>query len=195
MKKFVTVLLALVAALSMAVTAMAAPAPGVSDLEQEVLDALAAIEYTVDGETIKLPAEYYNQAEEYFMQYDTPLTAELVAKIKTLIADMTASAEAAGADTFGDLPYDEYMGYIARLNEIIAIDPDLKLYYTYDGPVYIVKTITNPDGSVYTYAAFLSRTATYTGFDSNNMVIALAVVAVAVSGCAAIALKARKQNA
>lgn len=193
MKKFVTVVLALVAAMSMALTASAAP--GVSDLEQEVLDALAAIEYTVGGETEYLPAEYYNQTEEYFMQYDTPLTAEVVASIKSLIADMTVSAEAAQALTFGELPYDEYMGYVARLNEILAIDPSLKLYYTYEGPVYIVKTLTRADGSVYTYAPFLSRTATYTGFDSNNMVIALAVMAVAVGGCAVVALKARKQNA
>ncbi len=193
MKRVVAVLLALVAAMSMAISASAAP--GVSALEQEVLDALAAIEYTVNGETVKLPAEYYNQAEEYFMQYDTPLTPELVAKIKALIADLTVSAEKAQAVKFGQLPYDEYMSYIGRLTEIMAIDPSLKLNYTYRGPVSITKTITNADGSTYTYAAFLSRTATYTGYDSNNMIIALAVLAVAVAGSAVVVFGSRKRRA
>lgn len=194
MKRIIATLLALVAAMSMAVSASAAP--GVSAMEQEVLDALSAIEYTVNGKTVKLPAEYYNQAQEYFVQYDTPLTADLVAKIKTLIADMTAAAEKAQVAWFGELSYDEYMSFIARINEIIAaVDPSLKLYYTYHGPVYIVKTVTGADGATYNTTVFVSRTATYTGFDSNNMIIALAVLAVAVAGSAVVVFGSRKRIA
>lgn len=87
------------------------------------------------------------------------------------------------------------MSYIGRLTEIMAIDPSLKLNYTYRGPVSITKTITNADGSTYTYAAFLSRTATYTGYDSNNMIIALAVLAVAVAGSAVVVFGSRKRRA
>lgn len=80
MKKLVTIVVAALLVLTLVPSVFAA---GVNDVEKEILAALRE-ELKINGKTVAIPAEYVNQAENFFLSYET--TEEqgkvILAKIK-----------------------------------------------------------------------------------------------------------------
>lgn len=139
MKKFISLALVLLLTVTMAVTAFAAG--GINANEQKVLDLLSQ-SVTVDGQKYVIPADYVNQAENYFNTID--MTSQEADEICGHIQEGIDYFVAAGAKDIAGLTYEEKLYILDCGKKAVAV---LGMTLTAD---FVDNTVTilAPDGTV-----------------------------------------------
>ena len=139
MKKFISLALVLLLTVAMAVPVFAAG--GINENEQKVLDLLSQ-SVTVDGQQYVIPADYVNQAENYFNTID--MTAQEADEITGYIQDGIDYFIASGAKDITGLTYEEKLYILDCGKKAVAV---LGMTLTAD---FVDNTVTilAPDGTV-----------------------------------------------
>lgn len=138
MKKLSTMIIAVIL---VAVSAVSVFAAGINSNEQAVLDELKT-SVTMKGGEMIIPAEYVNQAENYFNTIE--MTAEQSADIIAIIKDGKSFLEKSGASNIADLSFAQKQTLLSYGEKAVAV---LGMTMSYDKTSKSL-TISAPDGSV-----------------------------------------------
>lgn len=138
MKKLSTMIIAVIL---VAVSAVSVFAAGINSNEQAVLDELKT-SVTMKGGEMIIPAEYVNQAENYFNTIE--MTAEQSADIIAIIKDGKSFLEKSGASNIADLSFAQKQTLLSYGEKAVAV---LGMTMSYDKTSKSL-TIYAPDGSV-----------------------------------------------
>ena len=138
MKKLSTMIIAVIL---VAVSAVSVFAAGINSSEQAVLDELKT-SVTMKGGEMTIPAEYVNQAENYFNTIE--MTAEQSADIIAIIKDGKSFLEKSGASNIADLSFAQTQTLLSYGEKAVAV---LGMTMSYDKTSKSL-TISAPDGSV-----------------------------------------------
>ena len=138
MKKLSTMIIAVIL---VAVSAVSVFAAGINSSEQAVLDELKT-SVTMKGGEMTIPAEYVNQAENYFNTIE--MTAEQSADIIAIIKDGKSFLEKSGASNIADLSFAQKQTLLSYGEKAVAV---LGMTMSYDKTSKSL-TISAPDGSV-----------------------------------------------
>lgn len=164
MKKAISVILALVmCSMFLAVSVSAA---GINTYEQEVQDNLSQ-SIVVDGKTVKLPAEYYNQAKNYLMS-SVDLKKDQADEVNGYVNEAIQLVKEDGTVTADGFSA-EVNNAILSLAEKSASVVDLNL--TYDGKT--VKLVDSSNKVVFSNSAAIK----VTGVSADVMAISVILVA------------------
>lgn len=138
MKKLSTMIIAVIL---VAVSAVSVFAAGINSNEQAVLDELKT-SVTMKGGEMTIPAEYVNQAENYFNTIE--MTAEQSADIIAIIKDGKSFLEKSGTSNIADLSFAQKQTLLSYGEKAVAV---LGMTMSYDKTSKSL-TISAPDGSV-----------------------------------------------
>lgn len=138
MKKLSTMIIAVIL---VAVSAVSVFAAGINSNEQAVLDELKT-SVTMKGGEMIIPAEYVNQAENYFNTIE--MTAEQSADIIAIIKDGKSFLEKSGASNIADLSFAQKQTLLSYGEKAVAV---LGMTMSYDKTSKSL-TISAPNGSV-----------------------------------------------
>ncbi len=206
MKKFASVIVAL---MLVAVTAVTAFAAGINSYEQAVLDELGTTIPMKDG-SMQIPAEFVNQAENYFntIEMTEQESKDIIAILKEGEAFMTST----GAKNIPDMTFaqkKELLAYGQRVVGVIGMtmtyDNAKKMLYIYDPSgkvVFEAKPVLEPvsggqsgSGNAQSPKKDTSGVIKTTGADVNFVGFAAvgAVAVVLVAGCAIYFVKTKKE--
>lgn len=196
MKKLSAILVAFVLVAATAVTAFAA---GINSSEQAVLDELKTSVTMKDGEMV-IPAEYVNQAENYFNTIDMP--EEDSKEIIAIIEEGKTFLEKSGAANIADLTFDQKQKLLSYGEKVVGV---IEMSMSYDKTTKKL-TISDPTGKVaFSAVPYLTKNGQIadggviktTGSDANYIgFIAVGVAAVVlVAGGALYLLKSKKERA
>lgn len=183
MKKFLSILLTLVLAVSFC--ALGVSAAGINANEQAILDKLSST-VSYNGKTFNIPDNYINQAKNYFLANDISeaQAEEIIAKIS--VGEEVVKEELKSSDVEGTVFHMSNFSKDAR-EKILSASQDackvvnLTLTYT-DKTVTIVDN--NTSETVFEDAPVIKTTGAEVAFGT-----AFAVFAVAFMGFAVMALK------
>jgi hypothetical protein len=210
MKKITSIFVAL---MLVAVTAVTAFAAGINSNEQAVLDELNAT-ISMQGSTMKIPAEFVNQAESYFNTIE--MTADESSQIIAVIKEGESFLSNSGAANIADLSAEqkqELLSYgqkaVAVIGMTMTYDNTSKTLYIYDASgataFAATPTLTAVSGSTSgsgsasnsgsssntNNSGVIKTTGATTNFAGFAAVGAVAVVLVA--GCAIYFVKTKKE--
>ncbi len=138
MKKLSAILIAMIMVAATAVTAFAA---GINENEKAVLDELKTSVTMADGEMV-IPAEYVNQAENYFNTIE--MTEDESKAIVDVIEEGKSFLEKSGASNIKDLKFEQKKELLALGEKAVDI---IDMTMSYDKPSKTL-TIYAPDGEV-----------------------------------------------
>lgn len=201
MKKFASVIVAL---MLVAVTAVTAFAAGINSNEQAVLDELKTTVQMKDG-TMKIPDEFVNQAENYFNTIE--MTEQESKDIIAILKEGEAFITGTGAANIPDMTYEQkrtLLEYgkkvVAVINMTMTYDNAKKMLYIYDPAgttVFEAAPVLNPvsgngsNGTNTNNSGVIKTTGAEANFGGFAAVGAVAVVLVA--GCAIFFVKTKKE--
>jgi hypothetical protein len=181
MKKILACVASALLAVTVSMTAFAAS--GISANEQAVLDKLKA-PITVGDKTLTLPAEYYNQAENYLKQDGVDVTDEQKAVINAQIDEAVATVKASGVTDLAKLPSDVKSKLMTNA-QTAAKELDLTL--TFDNSNKTI-TVKDKSGNV---VAKIENVIKTTGADTTVAVVTAATLVALLAGCAVVARKSK----
>lgn len=181
MKKIAACIASMVLAASLSLTAFAAS--GIDANEQAVLDKLNT-PITVGNKVMTLPAEYYNQAENYLKQDGVSISDEQKAQLTAKIDEATKVLQDNGTTDLASLPK-TVRSQLVTLAQDAAKIVDLTL--TYDNGS---KTITIVDKAG-TVVAKIENVVKTTGADTTAAVMTAVTLIALLAGCAVVARKAK----
>lgn len=138
MRKLSAILVALVLVAATAITAFAA---GINSNEQAVLDELKTSVKMTGGEMV-IPAEYVNQAENYFNTIE--MTEAESKEIIAIIKEGEKYLENAGASNILTLTFDQKKAVLDYGKKVVGV---IGMTMTYDKTTQTL-TITDPNGKV-----------------------------------------------
>lgn len=145
MKKVLKVLSAtmLSAVVAAGAVASVSAASDVNDNEQAILDEL---ETSVDlgGNETFIPDQYYNQAENYFLEDDVDLTEDEADEVIEKIGAVKDYLENAGVSSFGELSDDQIDELVALANDAAGV---VGLTLSYDKSGKTVDVVKPSDSS------------------------------------------------
>ncbi len=128
MKKFAKVIAAALLAATVAVsTAVSALAAGINADEQRILNVLDTTA-NLNGNPTKIPVEYYNQAESYFLQSDVDISKTEADEIIKKINDVKAYIESIGVSKWSELSDSQIQKIVGMSNDVVGVI-DLELSY------------------------------------------------------------------
>lgn len=115
MKKLSAFLLALVIVAATAITAFAA---GINANEKSVLDTLGK-SINMNGNPMYIPADFVNQAENYFNTID--MTEQEAKDINAKLLEMGKFLESTGANNIADMKYEEKQQLLDYGKEVVGV--------------------------------------------------------------------------
>lgn len=115
MKKLSAFLLALVIVAATAITAFAA---GINANEKSVLDTLGK-SINMNGNAMYIPADFVNQAENYFNTID--MTEQEAKDINAKLLEMGKFLESTGANNIADMKYEEKQQLLDYGKEVVGV--------------------------------------------------------------------------
>lgn len=115
MKKLSAFLLALVLVAATAITAFAA---GINANEKSVLDTLKK-PINMNGNAMYIPADFVNQAENYFNTID--MTEQEAKDINAKLLEMGKFLESTGANNIADMKYEEKQQLLDYGKEVVGV--------------------------------------------------------------------------
>ncbi len=115
MKKLSAFLLALVIVAATAITAFAA---GINANEKSVLDTLGK-SINMNGNPMYIPADFVNQAENYFNTID--MTEQEAEDINAKLLEMGKFLESTGANNIADMKYEEKQQLLDYGKEVVGV--------------------------------------------------------------------------
>ena len=135
MNKVFKVLSAAVIAGVVAVSAFCTvSAAGLNSAENRIMDELNTT-VSLNGTATKLPAQYVNQAENYFLQDDVDITDAQADQIIAAIKDCKKFLEDAKVSTYGQLSDDQMKELVALANKASDV---VEVRLTLDRPSKVV---------------------------------------------------------
>ena len=144
MNKVFKVLSAAVIAGVVAVSAFCTvSAAGLNSAENRIMDELNTT-VSLNGTATKLPAQYVNQAENYFLQDDVDITDAQADQIIAAIKDCKKFLEDAKVSTYGQLSDDQMKELVALANKASGV---VEVRLTFDRPSKVV-TAYDKNGNV-----------------------------------------------
>ncbi len=195
MKKITAVLVAVVLVAFSAITVFAA---GINSSEQAVLDELNSSVTMANGSMV-IPAEYVNQAENYFNTID--MTEDESSQIISIIKEGETFLANSGASNISDLSYAQKQELLAYGQKVVGV---LGMTMTYDTASRNL-IIYAPDGSIAFKATptltpagqIVENPIKTTGADFNTMglIVLGAVVVVLMGTGVAFVVKTKKERA
>ena len=186
MKKAISIaVVVLMLALSM-VSAFALVSPE----EQKIVDALKA-GVTVNGQTVTLPADYINQAENYLINNDVDITAENAAAIIAKIDNAKAVIVEKGITNLDkNIPSDVKDQLVAIAEEAAKVE---NLKVTVSGDKSQITIVDNNGNQVFRWEE--NKTLPPTGAENVDMSAAFAIIAAFATVGVAAAFVAKKVKA
>lgn len=181
MKKVIASIMSALLAVTVSITAFAAS--GINANEQAILDKLKA-PITVGDKNLTLPAEYYNQAENYLKQDGVDVSDEQKATIITQIDEAVVIVKESGVTDLNNLPAEAKNKLMAKAEKAAAA---LDLTLTFDSSN---KTLTVKDSNG-TVVAKIEKVIKTTGADTTVAVVTVVTLVSLLAGCAVVARKSR----
>ncbi len=181
MKKIAACIASMVLAASLSLTAFAAS--GIDANEQAILDKLNT-PITVGNQMMSVPAEYYNQAENYLKQDGVSVTDAQKTQVLAKIDEATEILQENGTTDLLSLPKN-VRSQLVTIAQDAAKALDLNL--TYDN---VNKTITvvDKEGNVVAKVEDVVKT---TGADTTAAVMTAVTLVALLAGCAVVARKSK----
>lgn len=181
MKKIAACIASMVLAASLSLTAFAAS--GIDANEQAILDKLNT-PITVGNQMMSVPAEYYNQAENYLKQDGVSVTDAQKTQVLAKIDEATEILQENGTTDLLSLPKNVRSQLVTIAQDAAKV---LDLNLTYDN---VNKTITVVDknGDVVAKVEPVVKT---TGADTTAAVMTAVTLVALLAGCAVVACKSK----
>ncbi|MDY3861133.1 MAG: hypothetical protein SOZ45_01045 [Ruminococcus sp.] len=195
MKKLCAVFTAMLVALLSCATVFAA---GINSAEQSILDKLNTT-VVMQGQTMRIPTAYVNQAESYFNTVD--VTEDQAKEINSIIDEGKKLLEQSGASNIGTLTVAQKHQLLDYGKKVVGVI-NMTMYYDSSTRNLVIK---DPDGNIaFCAEPTLTKDGTIvsndivktTGFGVNTVAAAgvAAVVVLVSAGVFVYAVKTRKLN-